>query len=130
MVNSKYKLLTPDDRNPLMNPYKIAVETLIERAAANNPGALVLFTTADYASYEVYGADAIMLSKRLNTELLTGGEYAFSNCSKFPAAALHVAQHIAKEANRDVFHSRTYKNPQQRQRPNARTIQSELITNF
>lgn len=83
--------------------YKQAVEELTRRAQQYHPSALVLFTTADYLHYEIYGQDAIEVSKRLGSELLTGGQFAFLNCTRIPVKAYHVIVHIAKEQERCIF---------------------------
>ena len=86
-----------------MKEYMQAVEVLTHRAHQTYPGAIVLFFSADYLKYEAYGEDAAMLSQRMNTQLLTGGEYAFNHCTKIPAAAYHIIDHIAGELNRRIF---------------------------
>lgn len=86
-----------------MNEYMQAVEELVNRAKTRHPRAIVLFTSADYTQYEIYGEDAVTLSQRLNTQLLTGGEYAFNNCTKIPAVALNMISHIANEGHRSLY---------------------------
>lgn len=83
--------------------YKTAVELLLLRRALTYPGACVLFTSPDERQYEIYGTDAIELSKRLNTDLLAGDEYAHGFCTKIPIGAAHIVQHIMMEAQRNVY---------------------------
>lgn len=80
-----------------------AVEELTKRALNNHPAALILFTSADYKQYEIYGEDALLFSQRCGTELLTGGDYAFNNCTRIPAAALNVISNIANEEKRSIY---------------------------